>query len=117
MKKNMTVLEYPHQNLSLKNIKGERWKNIPGLEDYFMVSNFGRVKRLEYEMVYKNGAVYTKPERIIKSKFVSQKNRYKKDVTKFLVNRATLDGIRYNFMLSRLVYYCFVGKLNLDEKK
>lgn len=27
--------EYPYKNLSLKNIKGERWKDIPGLEMYF----------------------------------------------------------------------------------
>jgi len=32
--------EYPHEDLLLHNIKGERWKDIPGLEGYFQISNF-----------------------------------------------------------------------------
>jgi NUMOD4 motif len=73
----MSVFEYPHQNHSLKNIKGEKWKEIPGFEGYFMVSNFGRVKRLEYEMQYKNGAIYIKPEKIIKPGIVGKINKLK----------------------------------------
>lgn len=58
--------KYPYQNLILKNIKGERWKDIPGLEMYFKVSTYGRVKRLEYELTYSDGRIYVKPEKIIK---------------------------------------------------
>jgi hypothetical protein len=113
----MAVYEYPHQNLSLRNIKGEKWKDVPGLEGYFMVSNFGRIKRLEYEMEYKNGASYIKPEMIIKPSIVKAKNKLKNDFTKCLVNRVTLAGIKYNFSLSRIVYYCFTKHFNLDDKK
>lgn len=113
----MSVYEYPHQNLSLKNIKGEKWKDIPGLEDYFMVSNFGRIKRLEYEMQYRNDAIYVKPEKIVKPQVVRQKNNLKNDYTQFLVNRVTFDGTRYNLTLSRIVYNCFVAPFNLDDKK
>jgi hypothetical protein len=113
----MSVYEYPHQNLSLKNIKGEKWKAIPGLEGYFMVSNFGRIKRLEYEMQYRNGAVYIKPEKIIKPSIMRAKNNLKNDYTQFLLNRVTLDGIRHNLTLSRIVYNCFVAPFNLDDKK
>jgi hypothetical protein len=113
----MAVHEYPYQNISLKSIKGEKWKDIPGLENYFMVSNFGRVKRLEYEMTYHNGAIYIKPEKIIKPMIVRQKNKLKNDFTKFLVNRVMLDGIRHNLTLSRIVYYCFVAPFNLNNHK
>jgi len=61
----MTTLP-TYKNQSLTNISGERWKDIPGLEGYYIVSNRGRVKRLEYEMEYSNGALYTKPKKIIK---------------------------------------------------
>jgi NUMOD4 motif len=113
----MPANEYPHQSLLLKSIGGEKWKDIPGLESYFMVSNFGRIKRLEYELQYKNGAVYTKPEKIIKPAIRTAKNKFKNDFTRFLVNRVTLYGIRYNLTLSRIVYYCFVANFNLDDQK
>jgi hypothetical protein len=113
----MSKLRYPHQYLSIDSLKNEKWKDIPGLEDYFMVSNFGRVKRLEYEMEYKNGAIYIKPEKIIKATIIRQKNKFKNDETRFLVNRVVLGGIRYNLTLSRIVYYCFKEKFNLDDKK
>lgn len=35
-----------HKNLSLENIKGEIWKDIPDYEGYYQVSNYGRVKSL-----------------------------------------------------------------------
>lgn len=113
----MPVHEYPHQNLSLKSIKGEKWKDIPGLEDYFMVSNFGRVKRLEYEMQYRNGAMYVKAEKIIIPTIVRAKNKLMNDFTQFLVSRVTLGGTRYHLTLSRIVYHCFVEPFNLDDKR
>jgi hypothetical protein len=48
----MDEKKYPWLDRSLKNIKGERWRDIPGLEGYFMVSDFGRVRRLEYEVEF-----------------------------------------------------------------
>lgn len=33
----------------------EIWKDIPGYEDYYQVSNFGNVKSLDRYVVYKNG--------------------------------------------------------------
>jgi hypothetical protein len=112
----MSKVLYPFQNTSPSNLKGERWEYIPGLEDYFLVSNLGRIKRLSYERIYKNGAVYTLPERLIKPMSVRAHNNFKKDYLDFLTVRLTLNGIRYNFMLSRLVYYCFVAKFDLDDE-
>ena len=36
------------QNKSIKDIEGEVWKAIPGYEGLYMVSDFGRLKRLSY---------------------------------------------------------------------
>lgn len=35
---------YPYQNLSLENIPGEVWKDIPGWEGRYQASNMGRIK-------------------------------------------------------------------------
>jgi NUMOD4 motif/NUMOD1 domain len=113
----MKVRIPPYQNTSLTNINGEKWKDIPMLEGYFLISNYGRVKRLEYEMQYRNGAVYTKPEMIIKPFVIKAKNILIQDFTRFLVNRVTLDGARYNITIARMVYYCFVKKFDLQSKE
>ena len=107
--------KYPYQNLSHKDIKGEDWKDIPGVEDYFLISNLGRVKRLEYEMQYRNGAIYTRPEKIIKPTIVKQFNKFKKDYSYFLTCRVSLNGKRYNITIARMVYYCFVHPFDLDD--
>lgn len=112
----MAKIKYPYLNLSLKNIKGEKWQDLPGLDGCYLISNFGRVKRLAYEMQYKNGAIYLKPEKIIKPGVVKQRNNYKNDYKYFLVNRVTLNGIRYNLSIARLVYHCFVQSFEIDNR-
>jgi len=98
---------YPYQDRSLKTRPGERWKPIAGLEEYFMVSSMGRIKRLEYETVYKNGAVYVKPEKIIKPEIRWHHNRYKNDYTAYLAVRVAVAKSIYNFTLARLVHCTF----------
>lgn len=111
----MPKQQYPYQDNSLKNIRGERWKDIPGLEGYYRVSNFGRIRRLEFETRYKNGAVYTMKEKIIKPGVIEHPNQFKKDFSRFLTGRVILEGKRHNFMLARLVYHCFVRSFDLSN--
>ena len=112
----MEKLKYPYQNFSLENIKGECWKDIPNLEGYYQVSNMGRIKRLKYEMVYKNGAIYTKEERIIKPQKAKATNKFINDVVEYLTTVITFNKIKYGFTLSRLVYYSFVEKFDLKDQ-
>ncbi len=49
--------KYPYHTLDLKTIKDEKWKDIPDLDGYYQISSYGRIKRLEYEMEFKNGAI------------------------------------------------------------
>ena len=107
--------KYPYQNTELQNIKGERWKDIPGLQMYFKVSNYGRIKRLEYELEYSDGRVYIKPEKIIKPVLEKIPNRFMKDNAHFLRTSVTLHKQKYNFSLARLVYHCFKKPIELDE--
>lgn len=76
--------KYAYQNLELRNIKGEQWKDIPGFEMYFKVSNYGRIKRLEYELEYSDGRVYIKPEKLIKPILMKIYNSFMNDNVFFL---------------------------------
>jgi len=108
--------KYPYQNIELKNIKGERWKDIPEFEMYFKVSNFGRIKRLEYELEYSDGRRYVKPEKIIKPVLMKIPNRFMMDCVYFLRTTITLYKQKYNFSIARLVYQCFKKPIKIEDE-
>lgn len=108
--------KYPYQNTELENLKGERWKDIPGFEMYFMVSNFGRIKRLEYELEYSDGRRYIKKPKIIKPVLMKIPNGFMKDHVYFLRTAITLYKQKYNFSLARLVYHCFKSPIKLNDE-
>jgi hypothetical protein len=108
-------MEYAYKNSDLRNIKGEHWEDVPGLDGYFLISNFGRIKRCEYQMEYRNGAIYIKPEKLIKPQIVKQPNRFIGDDTSHLCVTMTLSGQSHNFTVARLVYYCFVRPFDLTD--
>lgn len=68
-------------------------------------------------MLYRNGLIYLKQEKIIKPAIVRQFNNYKQDYTSFLVNRVKFNGIRYNLSIARLVYHCFVENFDLSNNR
>ncbi len=66
MKTSTNVANIPiWQNLSLENLEGEIWKDIPDYEGKYQVSNMGRVKSL-LRIVNKWDGLRTVPERILK---------------------------------------------------
>jgi len=108
--------KFPWQNLNLESIKGEEWKDIPGLEMYAQISNYGRIKRLSYELEYSDGRIYLKPEKIIKPIAMKVPNPFTKDHILFLRSAITLFGQKYNFSIARLVYHCFIKPIDLNDK-
>lgn len=108
--------KYSYQNTELKSIKGERWKDITGFEMYFKVSNFGRIRRLAYEMEYSDGRVYIKPEKIIKPTLMTIHNRFMNDTIYFLRTAITLHKQKHNYSLARLVYHCFIQPFNMEDE-
>jgi hypothetical protein len=109
----LTKPEYPYCNTDLEPLKGECWKDIPGLNGYFVISNYGRVKRRTYEMRDRNGFTYIKPEKIIRPTLVKYFNKSKGDKSVFLASKVTLSKKAHNFTVARLVYYCFVEPIDL----
>lgn len=43
----MSKLDYDYLNLTLSDLPGEIWKDVPGFLGYYQVPNYGRVKALE----------------------------------------------------------------------
>jgi hypothetical protein len=112
----MAKFEYPHQNLSLENMKGEQWEDIPNLDGYYLVSNFGRIKRLQRDEIDKYDNVRVLPEQINKPSIQKTKNRFKNDVVFSLRITVKLNKINYCFGVARLVYYCFVEAFDLKDR-
>jgi hypothetical protein len=99
----MSQKVYPYQNLSLENLEGEVWKDVPGVDGYILISNFGRIKRQQYDLQHPNGHVYMLPEKIIKPRIGKAANKYKNDFTYYVIGKVVVEGKRFAFGVSRMV--------------
>jgi hypothetical protein len=54
---NNQPIKYPYQELDLKELEGEDWEDIPLLGGLYRVSNFGRIKRLDIEIINCRGQI------------------------------------------------------------
>ncbi len=112
----MPKKQYPYQNLSFEEMEGEQWEDIPGLDGYFVISNFGRIKRLEYKQQYVDGRIFIRKPKIIKAVLVEIPNHYVRDIVHFLRARVVLHKSITNISIARMVYHLFVRPLDLADK-
>ncbi|MBX2921133.1 MAG: hypothetical protein KF746_02990 [Chitinophagaceae bacterium] len=106
----------PYKNKELADIPGEEWKDIPGLEGYGMVSNYGRIKRLQFEIMNALGRVIVYEERIQAQKMQRGFNEFKKDYKILLQARIQVDKVCHSISVGRVVYCCFVEKFDLQDR-
>lgn len=104
------------QNKDLADMDGEVWKSLPGLEDYGMISNYGRVKRLAFDLVNKNGKVTHFEERIQTLKLALYYNSHVKEYSGHLNARIQINRVCHSISVGRLVYYCFVEQFDLSDQ-
>lgn len=102
---------YPYQNISLENIKGERWKDIPGFEDEYQISNFGRLKSQDRWIDYGHYDVFRHGRIKKQHVLISPKNKNKPDLQMQLHK----DGKRYRFSVARFVFHLFVIPFDLED--
>lgn len=99
-------------NLSVADIDKEIWKQIPGYEDYYEISCFGRVRSMERIIPHPRlGSQYIK-QRILTQKIIEHRNIKTGIPSIDLQVCLTMDGQSRHCNVRRLVYSAFIKKLN-----
>lgn len=101
---------FPFQDLSLKNLIGEIWKPMINFEDYYEVSNLGRVKTIEREISFiANGheIIRTLPAIIKKQSVQKTWNPNTKDYAVKLFAQLKINDKQYHIAVARLVFMAF----------
>jgi len=96
-------------------LPGEKWKDIPGLEGYFLVSSRGRIKRQEREVIYPDGHLHILREKIVLPRKSRTFNKHMQDYLYGLHAHLVVEGRKYHLPIRRLVYHCFVKPFALDD--
>ncbi|MBL0745846.1 NUMOD1 domain-containing DNA-binding protein [Chryseolinea lacunae] len=106
---------YPFRNLSLENMKGEKWLDVPGFDGHLAVSNYGRVWMLSQEIRKATGKVCPAKECIRKQVMSRRYNPYTKDYMEQLAVNVRYNGRRLRALVNRLVYQVFVAPIDFKE--
>lgn len=109
-------LLFPYQNLSLKNLPGEQWKDVPGFEGYYKVSSLGRIKSLARERPSRWAKPIQLPERLLRLKLTVNHNKTVQANLYTLLTTLYKDGYRCTYSVGRLVYHAFVAPFDLEDK-
>lgn len=102
------------KNKTTKNLPGEKWKPVPGLEDTHEVSNYGRFRCLDKMIYPRNGKnPYLRKGHLMSPAVGLSPNFHAKDFTYHpALNVETREGT-ISFSIRRLVYHCFVEPIKL----
>jgi hypothetical protein len=99
-------------NLQLTKLEGERWKDFPGYEGLYKVSNFGRVKSLA--RISDGKQQHWCPERI-KQLTAADKNKVAPGKRTTLIVTLSKDRRKRTYSVARYVYYLFVKAFQIDD--
>lgn len=100
-------MEY-YKVLDIYDLPDETWVDCFEHEGYYEISNFGRVKRLEREILSKWGTIYNIPEIIMKPAI-----SYVGNSKKLIISLKSLERKSYN--LAKLVFRSFYPNENFNN--
>ena len=106
---------YPYQNLFVKNLKGESWKDVYGYEGYYRVSNLGRVKSIDRIIPHPRLYHQFIKGRILKPKVVKDFNKHTGDAMISLQVAFTVQGATHFYNIRRLVFAAFKKKIDFEK--
>lgn len=109
------VAFYKDQSLTYRH--QERWADLPGLEEYFSISNHGRVIRKRRISMDALGRKFTTAQKIIVPAINKSPNFLKNDYTYRFQVSLRLKRKTFSFQTQRMVYYCFVSPFDLNDKR
>jgi hypothetical protein len=97
-------------NISLKDLPGEKWKPLKGLERQFAISNKGRIKRLN-SWTQATGKTFLREHIVSLLLDVQPKNK-----SYYIYARLNHNGKRPRITVTRLLYYSFVEPFDMEDK-
>ncbi|HEY4063614.1 MAG TPA: NUMOD4 domain-containing protein [Puia sp.] len=106
-----------YQHESLKNLPGERWKDMPGFDGEYEISNLGRVKSLRRWRSCGSNAGYYTTEKIRKQSVRRKKNHLLNECTYTIGITLKKNGKSITSSTARYVYFAFVKPFDLDDKE
>jgi hypothetical protein len=107
----LTKLKYPCEDLCLLDLEGEVWKPLPDFEEYYMVSNLGRIKWLPRWIYFNDGRKRFSDEKIMKQYVSRHTIKDNKTGIPNLFFRIHIEKMKQMMIVSRTVYSTFVRKL------
>lgn len=103
---------YPYENRLLADMEGEIWKPVKGYELFYLVSNFGRVKRLPRIKYYTDGRKYFMDKNIVRQTAKYRLNKYTNETRCAGIGVLfSIEGVSTHLHTSCLVYEAFIGKI------
>ena len=105
----------PYQVLSYDDLPNEIWEALPGFDDYFYISNFGRLKSIDRELLSTKGYVRFYKGRIYKPTVAKYYNHTTKDFALELKVGISYLGKNYKIMIARKVYELFIETIAADK--
>jgi hypothetical protein len=99
-----------YRNTSPGNLEGERWKDVPGYEGTYKVSNLGRVKSLDRHIAHPRLGTQFVKGRILTQKVIRNVNTKVGKPSIDLQVAFTIEGRTRYYNVRRLVYGAFKNK-------
>lgn len=109
--KNSKTNPIPVLNLSQKSLLDEKWKEIEGFDGIYFISNLGRIKSISR---LSKGTISVWKKGVIKKLLTDNKKGGKPSC---LLSSFSVSGRKFQMGVARLVYYHFVRKFELSDKK
>lgn len=99
-------------NTDLIDLPGERWMYIPGFNNRYQLSDYGRVKSVARTILCKNGRISDIRERLHRLVIIPDT----RESTKFHIYASLIkDGICSTIAVARLVYNLFVASFDMND--
>ncbi|MEG0848528.1 MAG: NUMOD4 domain-containing protein [Myroides sp.] len=101
-----------YKNLQIEDIEGEYWIDAFGYDGLYEVSNYGRIKSLQKEVLSKGGSTQIRPPKILK-----QSLSYKKGKLQGVIISLSNEMGRVSKNVSKLIYMSFYHNESFSENE